>query len=894
MISGRIFNVQRFSIHDGPGVRTTVFLKGCPGRCFWCHNPESQSPAREVIRLAGRCIGCGACSEVCPLAADGRVSERVPPECRVCGACVGSCPTGARQVLGRDVSVGELLAEVLRDRPFFEESDGGITFSGGEPLRQPAFLISALEACKDAGLHTALDTCGYGCREDLLAAAELSDVVLFDLKHSEPRRHFEATGLPLEPILDNLRALCSLHGHVWLRLPIVPGFNDGHDDVERAAELRGRAALGSTGQPPPLSPRRNSQAPSCRPRPRRLGATATGASVRDPCRVRRTRAPHPSRRLRMNDRTRRLRQESLDARPSVSAERALLVTRFYREHEGKLSAPVLRGASFRDLCEKKAVFIGPGELIVGERGPRPKAVPTFPELTCHSLEDLRILATRPLTSYEVPADVFEVYEREIIPYWRGRSLRDRIFEALPERWKEAYASGLFTEFMEQRAPGHTVLDDKIYRRGLLDFAADIRASLAAIDDVRDPEAWDKREELRGMRAGDRGRDPIRRAPRRGRGGARGLGGRRGAPRGASPHRRGLPPRAGARPARPPRGAAELLVLSPRRDHRAERLGLVQPRPPRPAPAAVLRARARRRDAHARGCPRARRVLLRQVQQPPRAPQGRRDRGRERHLHRLREHQPRRARRGWPGRSQRPDAPPARRRSTRCTCSSRAATSSSRARPRTPSCTTPCASSARATAFPSLFNADAVVEEQLRQGKSLEDARAGGCSGCVEVGAFGKEAYILTGYFNLPKILELALHDGRDPRTGKQIGPSSGRARARRVVRGRAASVRDAARPRPRDQDRGQPDDRAHVRAPDARAVPLRPDRRLREKRPGLQRRRGALQQRLHPGRGDRDRDRQPGGAPRGGVRGTKALPRHAARGAGRATSRRTSRSASGS
>jgi pyruvate formate lyase activating enzyme len=237
MTSGRIFNVQRFSIHDGPGVRTTVFFKGCPGRCFWCHNPESQSPAREVIRLAGRCIGCGACAEVCPLAADGRVSERVPPECRVCGACVGSCPTGARQILGRDVSIRELLAEVLRDRPFFEESDGGVTFSGGEPLRQPAFLISALEACKDAGLHTALDTCGYGRQEDLLAAAELSDVVLFDLKHSEARRHFEATGLPLEPILDNLRALSSAHGHVWLRLPIVPGFNDGHDDVERAAEL---------------------------------------------------------------------------------------------------------------------------------------------------------------------------------------------------------------------------------------------------------------------------------------------------------------------------------------------------------------------------------------------------------------------------------------------------------------------------------------------------------------------------------------------------------------------------------------------------------------------------------------------------------------------------------
>jgi len=163
----------------------------------------------------------------------------------------------------------------------------------------------------------------------------------------------------------------------------------------------------------------------------------------------------------MTSRTETLRCRSLDAKPAISSERAVLLTAFYREHEGRHSPPVMRALAFRYLCDHQTLYLGDDEIIVGERGPEPKAVSTFPELTCHSLDDLRILDVRPKTSYAVSAAVLDDYERFVIPYWQGRSLRDQIFAALPPEWIAAYEAGVFTEFMEQRAPGHTVLDDKI-------------------------------------------------------------------------------------------------------------------------------------------------------------------------------------------------------------------------------------------------------------------------------------------------------------------------------------------------------------------------------------------------------------------------------------------------
>lgn len=200
----------------------------------------------------------------------------------------------------------------------------------------------------------------------------------------------------------------------------------------------------------------------------------------------------------MNDRIKRLRKESFEAQPSLSIERALIETKFYKENEGKYPIPILRALNFYEICKQKTIYIGKDELIVGERGPRPKSVPTFPELTCHSVEDLHILNTRELQRYTISQEDIDTYEREVIPYWKGRTQRERIFNHVPKEWKEAYEAGMFTEFMEQRAPGHTALDGKVYRYGLLDLKDRIQKHIESLDFMNDPEATDKQEELQAM------------------------------------------------------------------------------------------------------------------------------------------------------------------------------------------------------------------------------------------------------------------------------------------------------------------------------------------------------------------------------------------------------------
>ena len=240
MESGMVFNIQKYSVQDGPGIRSTVFLKGCPLCCQWCHNPESISPRREIIVIENRCIACGECRMVCPfgeeIAGQGALPAR-PDECTLCGACVEACPTGARQMIGRTLTVAEVMAETVKDRIFYEDSGGGVTISGGEPLQQPKFLLALLGALRAAGIHSVLDTTGYGCTEHLLTASKLSNLVLFDLKAFDEQRHRHLTGVSNRTILGNLKSLDEIHRNVWIRLPVVPGFNDDVGELAKIADF---------------------------------------------------------------------------------------------------------------------------------------------------------------------------------------------------------------------------------------------------------------------------------------------------------------------------------------------------------------------------------------------------------------------------------------------------------------------------------------------------------------------------------------------------------------------------------------------------------------------------------------------------------------------------------
>ncbi|MEW5724431.1 MAG: trans-4-hydroxy-L-proline dehydratase [Thermodesulfobacteriota bacterium] len=473
----------------------------------------------------------------------------------------------------------------------------------------------------------------------------------------------------------------------------------------------------------------------------------------------------------MNERVAKLRRESLSAVETFSAERALLLTKAYQEI-GEVSAPMRRALAFKYLMENKTIYLGEGELIVGERGPRPKATPTCPELCCHSLEDLDLLDSRPKTSFRVDAETRKAYQEVVIPYWRGRTMRERIFAEMSAQWLDAYEAGVFTEFMEQRAPGHTVLDGKIYHQGMNDFVADIERSLAALDYFGDPEAYKKQQQLRAMRVcaqalvtfarrhADLAREKAAKEP--------------------DPARRreleAIADICSAVPAHRPRTFWEALQhywfvhlgviteLNPWDAFNPGRLdqhlylfyrqGLEdgtlteekarellecfwvkfnnQPAPPKVGVTAAesgtytdfanINTGGLKPDG-SDGVNEVTYLILDVIDEMRLLQPSSNIQLSRKNPDRFLKRACRIVRKGW--------------------------------------------------GQPSMFNADLVVEELLRQGKTVEDARCGGTSGCIEVGAFGKEAYILTGYFNLPKVFEITLFNGLDPRTGKRIGLETG-------------------------------------------------------------------------------------------------------------------------
>lgn len=234
MDRGIIFNVQRYSIRDGPGIRTTVFFKGCPLSCWWCHNPEGQKEKPELMIRADRCIGCGECLKACPRGAVARADGAFltdQKKCTACGKCADACPAEARLLAGREVTAEELLAEIEKDTVFFDESGGGVTFSGGEPLRQARFLKEALIACRKKEIRTAVDTSGFADTRTVLEIGNYADLFLYDLKIMDEQKHKKYTGVSNQLILNNLIALSRSHGNIFVRLPVIPGINDDRENI---------------------------------------------------------------------------------------------------------------------------------------------------------------------------------------------------------------------------------------------------------------------------------------------------------------------------------------------------------------------------------------------------------------------------------------------------------------------------------------------------------------------------------------------------------------------------------------------------------------------------------------------------------------------------------------
>ncbi len=496
---------------------------------------------------------------------------------------------------------------------------------------------------------------------------------------------------------------------------------------------------------------------------------------------------HPENEGGMNDRIRRLRQQNFDTPTTLSIERALIETAFYKKNYGTMSTPVLRARNFYEICKKKTLYIGDDELIVGERGPLPKAVPTFPELTCHTVEDLHTLDTRELQSYHILQEDIDTYEREVIPYWAGKTQRERIFNHVSKEWEEAYHAGVFTEFMEQRAAGHTAMDGKMYHEGLLDVKDRIEKKIASLDYINDPEATDQQQELEAMAIScdaailfaERHAELAEQMAERLR--IEAEANATNATLHTSLVRRIAELKKIAEvcrwvPAHAPRNLWEAIQMywfvhlgtvtelngwdsmnpghidqhlypfyqkgiedgTLTRDDAKELLSCLwikfnnQPAPPKVGVTALesgtyndfTNINIGGVDRNGQSGTNELSYIILEIQEE---------------LHQLQ-----------PGLS-------------------------IHIAENTPDDFLQAGLKVirQGHGYPSIFNPDTYVKEMTRAGKSLEDAREGGCSGCIEVGAFGKEAYLLTGYLNTPKILEITLNNGIDPETGKKLGLETG-------------------------------------------------------------------------------------------------------------------------
>lgn len=249
-ITGFVFDIKKYAIHDGPGIRTTVFFKGCPLNCQWCQNPESWKREPELGFRTGRCVRCGQCVEICTHQAISLTEDLPltdPNKCKLCGECVDACMAGAREIIGQEISVDQVMTEVEKDVIFYEQSDGGVTFSGGEPLMQPEFLLALLSQSQTQGIHTAVDTSCYAEQKIIEQVADTTDLFLCDIKHMDSNIHERFTGVGNNLILDNIKHLSELGKKIVIRIPVIPDFNDDKENIEATgnfvASLQGATGI---------------------------------------------------------------------------------------------------------------------------------------------------------------------------------------------------------------------------------------------------------------------------------------------------------------------------------------------------------------------------------------------------------------------------------------------------------------------------------------------------------------------------------------------------------------------------------------------------------------------------------------------------------------------------
>lgn len=240
MAAGIVMNIQKYSIHDGPGIRTTVFLKGCPLNCWWCHNPESQKSNPEIMFFKEKCKSCGLCLKMCPQKAiefvDGYPVTN-EGKCNLCGKCTDFCTSNAREIIGKEMTVKDLMKEIIKDEAFYDESNGGVTFSGGEPLMHADYLNDILRACKNRGIHTTIDTSGYADWSQFEKIIDNTDLFLFDIKHMDNEKHFKYIGIGNTVILENLKKLSERGSNIYIRMPIIAGVNDDDKNIDAAVDF---------------------------------------------------------------------------------------------------------------------------------------------------------------------------------------------------------------------------------------------------------------------------------------------------------------------------------------------------------------------------------------------------------------------------------------------------------------------------------------------------------------------------------------------------------------------------------------------------------------------------------------------------------------------------------